>query len=73
MIAMTVARVISTSTNGLRKPWDPVWVPYHKVVGGTDSITLYQKGTRKKYPTKDALGLLWNSGRALLDRASLSK
>ena len=73
MIGMAVARVISTSSNGRGKPWDTGWVPYHDVVDGTDPIHLYKKGIRTKDPTKDALGLLWDSGRALLYRASFIK
>ena len=73
MITMTVSRVISTSSNGLRKPWGPVWVSYHDGVDGTDPIPLYKKGIRTKYPIKDALGPSWNSGRSLLDRASFIK
>ena len=73
IIAMTVSRVISTSSNGLGKSWDPVWVPYHYGFDGTYPIPLYKKGIRTKELTKDTLSLLWNSGRCLLDRASFGK
>ena len=40
MITMTVAIVIYTSSNGVGKPWDAVWVPYHDGIDGTDPISL---------------------------------
>ena len=57
MIAMTVARVISKSSNGLGKKLDLVWVTYHDGIYVMDLISLYKKVIRKKDPTKDTLGL----------------
>ena len=73
MIAKTIERVVAKPSNSLGKPWDPVWVPHHDGVDSTSPIGLYKGGIRSKYPTKEALGLSCNSGRALLERASFSR
>ena len=69
----TIKRVIASSSNGLGKPWDPVWFPYYDAINGNSPIALYKVGIRSKYPAKESLGLSWNSGRDLLDRTIFSR
>ena len=46
---------------------------YYDGIDGTSPIALYRGFIGTKNPTKEAFGMSWNSGIALLDRASFSK
>ena len=73
MIAETVSRMASTSNNSLGKSWEAVWIPYHDGVEGDPSIPFPTTTIRKKYPASVAIGLSWDNGRYILDRASFNK
>ena len=45
----------------------------HDGIDGTVPILLYKKGIRLEDPTKESMGLNWNSGRNLLNRSRLRK
>ena len=70
IIAMNVARVISTYSKKFGKPRDPIRVPYHDLFDDTYPIPLYKKRRKMKDSDKYALGLSWKRGRSVLDSDS---
>ena len=73
VIVETLTRIISASNNIYVKVWDLVWINYHKEVDGYNPIPVSYNYIRSKDPSKAALVILWNNGRALLDRSSFRK
>ena len=73
MAAKTIYILAETTKDRTGKVWSPVWITDHDGVDRFILISFQLNTPRSKDPIKYALGLPWNSGQALLERASFIK